>query len=145
MSEIGRAHGYVIGLGVIGVWGVIMFWSLALRFTRYDETPTFWRAVSVGQVLLALQFLVGLVLLGWWLIGNGPAPGARTSAVDGRPVFNGVFHVLYGVGFPLLALGIGHRLARERRYDPHLVFAVVGLVIFGLTARAFMVGAGVGA
>ena len=145
MSEIGRLHGYLIGLGVVSVWGVIMFWSLALRFTRYDETPTFWKVVSVGQVLLALQFLVGLVLLGWWLFAGGPAPGARTSAVDGRAVFNGVFHVLYGVVFPLIALGVGHGLARERRYDPHLVFAVVGLVIFGLTARAYMVGAGVGA
>ena len=107
MSEIGRLHGYLIGLGVVGVWGVIMFWSLALKFTRYDETPTFWRAVSVGQVLIALQFLVGLVLLVWWLVGNGPAPGALTSAVDGRGVFNGVFHVLYGAVFPLLALGVG--------------------------------------
>lgn len=140
MSAIVSAHGYVIGLTVVSVWAVIMFWSLALRFTTHTETPTFWRAVSVGQVLLALQLLVGLVLIGYWLLGDGQPPAANS----GGGWFNGTFHILYGVVFPLVALVVGHRVARAGTYNPHSVFAVVGLVNFGLLARAFQVGAGIG-
>jgi len=140
MDAVVRAHGYVLSFAVIGAWGTILFWALALRFTRYEETPTFWRAVSVAQVLLAVQFLAGLVLMGYWLFGDGQPPAANA----GGGWFNGTFHLLYGVGFPLLALLVGHRLAIAGRYNPHSVFATVGLVIFGLTARAFQVGAGGG-
>lgn len=139
MDGIASAHGYIIGFALIGAWAVITFWALALRFTRYDETPTFWRAVSVAQSLLGLQLVVGLVLVVWWLGFDGPSPAANS----GGGWFDATFHILYGLVFPLIVLVVGHRAARERRYDPHLVFAVVGLVIFGLTARAWMVGAGV--
>lgn len=122
-------HGYVVGVVLIGMWATICGWSLALRFTRYEQTPTFWRVVSFGQILLALQLLIGLALL---VLGRRPGPqgGGATLA----------FHLAYGVVFPLLALVVGHRMARDGRYNPHAVFAVVGLVCFGLTARAFMVG-----
>jgi hypothetical protein len=141
MNAIVSAHGYLIGLPVVGVWAVIMFWSLALWPLRFDDTPTFWRAVSVAQVLLVLQLVVGLVLLAWWLLGGGQPPGANS----GGGWFNGTFHLLYGVVFPFVVLLVGHRVARGGNHSPHAVFAVVGLVNFGLTARAFMVGAGMGA
>lgn len=121
-------HGYVTGFLIIGSWATIMFWSLALRFTRYTETPTFWRFVSVAQILLLVQLLIGLVLLA---LGRRPGGGGA---------FNVSFHLLYGIGFPLLTLFVGHKWARERRYDPHAIFSVVGLVIFGLTARAWQSG-----
>lgn len=139
MDSFVALHGYLLGFLVIGVWATIMCWALALRFTSYDETPTFWRAVSVGHAVLGLQLLVGLVLLGWWLLGSGQPPAANS----GGGWFNGTFHLLYGAVFPFLALLVGHRVAREGRYDPHAVFAVVGLVVFGLTARAWQVGAGI--
>jgi hypothetical protein len=122
-------HGYLLGFLVIGAWATVSGWALALRFTRYDETPTFWRVVSVAQILLGLQILVGLILLA---LGRRPGPdgGGATLA----------FHLSYGVLFPAITLVVGHRLAREGRYDHHAVFAVVGLVIFGLTARAWTVG-----
>lgn len=132
--DLASIHGYVIGFVVIGSWPIIGGWSLALRFTRYDETPTFWRAVSVAQVLLALQFLVGLVLLAVWAFGGGGLPG------DGS-LFDSSFHTLYGVVFPLIVLLVAHRYAREGRVNPYTAFAVVGLVNFGLTARAWQVGA----
>lgn len=122
-------HGYAVGFLVVGAWATVCFWSLALRFTRYAETPTFWKAVSAAQILLALQLLIGLVLL---VIGGRPGPGG--SGVDLA------FHLAYGLVFPLVALVVGHRVARDGRYNPHSVFALVGLVIFGLTARAWMVG-----
>ena len=136
--NIAAIHGYLIGFAVISAWAVIMFWSTALAFLKYDETPTFWRAVSVAQILLGVQLLVGLVLLVLWLTGNGQAPAANS----GGSALDNTFHLLYGVVFPAIVLFVGHRMARQGRFNPHLVFAVVGLVIFGLTGRAWQVGAG---
>lgn len=122
-------HGYMLGFVLIGSWAVICGWALALRFTRYEETPTFWRAVSVAQVLLGLQILAGLVLL---VMGTRPGPSDDAGTLG--------FHLAYGLLFPVITLVVGHKVARDGRYNAHSVFAVVGLVIFGLTARAWMVG-----
>jgi hypothetical protein len=119
-----------IGFALISVWAVISGWSFALRLLRYDETPTFWRVVSVAQVLLVVQLAVGLVLL---VLGGRPGDGS---------LFVYIFHPLYGIVFPLLTLFFAHKWAREGRYHPHAAFAVAGLVIFGLTSRAMMVGLG---
>ena len=135
MSAVVSLHAYVLGYAVVGVWAAVAGWSLALRFTRYEETPTFWRAVSVGQLLLVLQLVAGLVLLVAYALGAAGLPG------DGS-AFDVSFHLLYGAGFPLLALFFAHKWAREGRYNAHTVFAVAGLVVFGLTARAWQVGVG---
>lgn len=126
---ITNAHGYVLGYALIGLWGVVCVWALVLTLAKRDETPVFWRVVSAAQILLALQVVIGLVLLA---IGRrpGPAGGGATLA----------FHVAYGLLFPLITLAVGHKVARDGKYRPHAVFAVVGLVVFGLTARAWMVG-----
>ncbi|HSJ43645.1 MAG TPA: hypothetical protein VK923_03055 [Euzebyales bacterium] len=121
-----------MGFALVSVWAIVSGWSFALRMLRYDETPTFWRAVSVAQVLLVVQLVIGLVLL---VLGGRPGDGS---------LFNYVFHPLYGIVFPLLTLFFAHKWAREGRYHPHVVFGVGGLVIFGLTARAMMVGLGIG-
>jgi hypothetical protein len=121
-------HGYALGFVIIGSWAVICGWALALRFLPYDETPTFWKAVSVAQILLLVQVLVGIILL---LLGKRPGPG------DGATI---AFHLAYGLAFPLVTLLVGHKVARDGKYQPHSVFAVVGLIIFGLTARSWMVG-----
>ena len=125
-------HGYVLGFLLIGSWAVICVWALILRFAASEETPVFWRAVSVAQILLALQLIVGLVLL-----VMGRRPGGE--AASGRAL---AFHIAYGVVFPIITLVVGHKMARDGKYRPHAVFAVVGLVLFGLTARAWMVGQG---
>ena len=122
-------HGYVLGFLLIGSWAVISGWAFALRFTSYEETPTFWRVVSVAQILLALQWVVGIVLL---LMGR--RPGAVETGGDLA------FHLAYGLLFPAIVLGVAHSTARSGRYKPHSVFALAGLIIFGLSARAWMVG-----
>jgi hypothetical protein len=81
------------------------------------------------------QVVAGVVLLLLFAFGAAGLPG------DGS-AFDVSFHLLYGAGFPLVVLVFAHKWAREGRYDPHTVFAVAGLVIFGLTARAWQVGAG---
>jgi hypothetical protein len=135
--DILALHGYVLGYGAVGSWAVIAFWSLALRLLRYEHTPWFWRAVSLAQIILALQFFLGLALLTMYTLGTAGLPG------DGS-VFDVSFHLLYGAGFPLIVLFVAHKWSRDGRVDPHTAFAVAGLVNFGLTARAWMVGAGVG-
>lgn len=122
-------HGYLLGFPLIGSWAVISGWALALRFTKYEETPTFWRFVSLAQLLLVAQLAIGLVLLA---LGRRPGPSDDVTTL--------LFHAAYGLLFPLVTLVIGHKVARDGTYSPHSVFAVVGLVIFGLTARAWMVG-----
>ncbi len=124
-------HGYLIGFAVIGSWVIIGFWSLALRLRHYEETPTFWKAVSVAQVLLAIQLLVGLVALA---LGGRPGPPGN----DGGGAL--LFHLSYGVLSPLVVLVVAHRFAREGRWNPHAIFALVGLVNFGLAVRAWQVG-----
>jgi FtsH-binding integral membrane protein len=129
--DLAQPHTWA-GLAIVSLWAVVSGWSFALRLLRYDETPTFWRVVSVAQILLGIQLLLGLVLL---VLGRRPGDGSW---------FDFIFHLLYGIVFPLLTLFFAHKWAREKRFDAHAAFAVAGLVIFGLTARAFMVGAGIG-
>lgn len=128
-SAILSAHGYLLGFGLPAVWAVICIWALVLRGMKRDDTPVFWRVVSVAQLLLVVQVLAGVVLL---VLGGRPGP-----ADDGESL---AFHIAYGIIFPLIVLIVGHKMARDSKYRPHSVFAVVGLVIFGLTARAWMVG-----
>jgi hypothetical protein len=124
-------HGYLIGLVVIGSWAIVCFWALALRLMKYDETPTFWRAVSVAQILLGVQWLIGLVLL---LLGRFPGPPGR----DGFGTL--LFHLSYAVFSPILVLLIAHLWARDGRWNPHTIFAFTGLIMFGLLFRAYQVG-----
>ena len=123
-----------VGFALISIWAILAGWALALSFMRYPETPTFWRAVSVAQILLVLQLLVGLGLY----IGRGFA------AIGTQGWFSTLFHPLYGFVFPLVVLFVAHAMARREDRNPHRVFALAAFVIFGLTARAFMVGAGIG-
>lgn len=127
--DLTTIHGYVLGFAVIGIWPVVGFWSLALRFLRYEETPTFWRAVSVAQILLVVQLVVGIVLL---VLGRMPGPTGGGGTL--------LFHLSYGVLSPLVVLVVAHAWARSGRFDPHSIFAVVGLVNFGLAFRAWQVG-----
>ena len=124
-------HSYVLGFLLIGSWAVVSGWALALRFAKSEETPIFWRFVSLAQLLLAAQLLIGLVLL---VLGRRPG---SSETEDGATL---AFHLAYGLLFPLITLVVGHKVARDGKYRAHSVFAVVGLVIFGLTARAWMVG-----
>lgn len=123
---------HFFGYAVVGSWAIVCCWALALRLLRYEETPTFWRFVAVSQVLLGVQLIVGVVLL---LMGRLPA---------GFDWFDNIFHILYGIVFPVVVLVFAHRWSQQGRWSPHTIFSVAGLVLFGLTARAWMTGAGIG-
>lgn len=123
-------HGYVLGYAIIASWVVVGVWSLVLRVAGSEETPNFWRAVSVAQVLLAAQLLFGIVLL---LMGRWPGPADAGMG-------DLAFHLSYGILSPLVVLVFAHAWARSGRFNPYSIFAVVGLVNFGLTFRAWQVG-----
>lgn len=127
--DLTAIHGYLLGYAVMASWPIIGLWALVLRFMSKEETPTFWRAVSVAQILLVIELVVGVVLL---LIGRMPGPRGGTSTL--------LFHLSYGVFSPLVVLVVAHAWAHRGRYNPHSIFAVVGLVNFGLAVRAWQVG-----
>ncbi|MPZ72735.1 MAG: hypothetical protein GEU74_05800 [Nitriliruptorales bacterium] len=130
--DLARIHGYVVGYLIMATWGALSLWALGLWRLRREEAPTFWRAVSVAQILLVLQLLVGGVLL---LMG-------RVAGAGGW--FDAVFHPLYGFVFPVIVLVVAHAHARQGARSPYAVFALAAFVIFALTVRSFTVGAGMG-
>jgi hypothetical protein len=123
---VGAVHA-VLGFAVVGGFGLVMLWGAAAAVLRRDAGAWFWRLLAALQVVLGLQVLAGIVLL----VLRGV--GAQS-----------VLHYLYGSLFPLVALVVAHLLARELERDQHVVFAVAGLVCFGLTLRALMTGLGLG-
>ena len=128
--NLAALHGYVVGIALISLWATLTFWALALWRLNYEETPTFWRVVSVAQILLVVQLLIGVVLL---VMGGRPGePGW----------FDTLFHPLYGFVFPVVVLLFAHAQARAGARSAHAIFALAAFVIFALNVRAFMVGAG---
>lgn len=133
LTGISGVHAYV-GFALVSVWAVLSGWALALSFMRYEQTPTYWRALSVAQIFLGIQLIFGLGLY----IGRGFAQ----IGVEGW--FSTLFHPLYGFVFPILVLFVAHAVARKGERNAHRVFSLAAFIVFGLTARAFMVGAGIG-
>ena len=123
--DLAALHGTVISFAIIGAWLSLSFWGLALSFTSYEETPTYWRAVSVAQVLQALQLVVGLLLL----VTVGRLPGGKT--------LDQVFHPLYGIVFPVMVLLVAHRQARAGTANAHRVFALASFLMFALALRGW--------
>lgn len=128
--DIAQIHGYVLGAGIIGGWLLISVVAGVLRLAKGGdpsgaaEVPWFWRLVSIAQVLLGVQLLVGAYL---FIAGGRPGPDTFTH----------VFHPLYGFVFPAIVLFIAHKQSREGRRHPFTAFAVAGFVIFALTLRGF--------
>jgi len=125
--NITRVHLW-FGIAIVASWLIVCLWALILRLRKRDRAPGFWRAVSVAQVLLVIQLLLGI---GLFLAGRRPGSGGT---------YTNSFHTLYGFVFPALVLFFSHKWAREDRRHPFAVFAFAGLVIMALAMRAFMVG-----
>jgi hypothetical protein len=130
--DLAQLHGYVVGSLIMGLWLVLTVWALVLWRMHREEAPTFWRVVSIAQILLAIQLVVGLVLL-----GMGRRPGEPGW-------FDTLFHPLYGFVFPGVVLVVAHVQARSGARSAYAVFALAAFVIFALTVRSFTVGAGMG-
>jgi hypothetical protein len=96
------------------VWGTI-FWILNKNPGRY-----FWGLLGLGQVLLGLQVLAGVILL----------------AMGRSRIW---LHYSYGL-FSLLVLYTAHRISKKFEGVEWAVFAVASVVVFGLLVRAYMTG-----
>lgn len=108
------------GLTVAGVFLLIAIWGLAAWIRNKDPGPWFWRLLAAGQVGVGGQVLLGIILL---------------SLGRGRPLV----HYAYGL-FPILVLLVAHRYARRVAGVEWAVFAIAGLVNFGLLFRGFLTG-----
>lgn len=119
-------HTYV-GFAITALFGVGWVWGLGVLVARRGPGEWFWRWLSVVQVVAAFQALIG-----FWLLFSGRA-------------LPQTLHLVYGLG-PLLILGIGHALARDRNFSdrPWVPFAFASFICFGLALRALMTGLGIG-
>ena len=116
----------VVGFAVVTGWGLLFLFGVGLFITRRDANRLYWGLLTVLQVLLGVQLLVGLALL---LAGGG------------QPIL----HYFYGAVFPALVIGVCHLFTRGLEKPPyHLFFTIGAFFVFGLTARALMTGLGIG-
>jgi hypothetical protein len=114
------------GFAIVGGWGLLLLWGIALLVARRDAGRAYWGLLTVLQVLLGLQLLAGT----WLLIAGGRPP---------------LLHYAYGALFPALLLGVAHWLTRGLERPPyHIFFTIASFFILGLTLRALMTGLGVG-
>ena len=123
MSEIHKLIGFV----VVGLFAIGWVWGLGAYVLKRGPGESFWRWLTVAQVVAIVQALIGIVLL---IAGFRPPT---------------TLHYVYGFG-PLVILGIAHALAREESFEarPWLPFALGAFICFGLTLRALMTGLGTG-
>jgi hypothetical protein len=122
MARFHLVEGFVIVAG----WGLLFLFGVGLFLTRRDANRLYWTLLTVLQVVLGLQLLVGLVLL---------ATGGRQP----------LLHYLYGALFPALVLAVCHLFTRGLEKPPyHLFFTIGSFFVFGLTLRALMTGLGIG-
>ena len=114
------------GFVIVGGWALLFLFGIGLFITRRDANRVYWGLLTVLQVLLGVQLLVGLVLL----LSGGRQP---------------LLHYLYGAVFPALVIGVCHVLTRGLEKPPyHMFFTIGSFFVFGLTARALMTGLGIG-
>jgi hypothetical protein len=114
------------GFVVVGGWALLFLFGVGLFITKRDANRVYWGLLTVLQVLLGVQLLVGLFLL----LSGGRQP---------------LLHYLYGAVFPALVIGVCHVLTRGLEKPPyHMFFTIGSFFVFGLTARALMTGLGIG-
>jgi hypothetical protein len=123
---VSSIHLYV-GFSIVALFGVGWVWGLGAWLAKRGPGEWFWRWLAVVQVVAVVQAVIGI-----WLL------------VSGR-VLPQTLHLVYGLG-PLVILGIGHALARDRNFEqrPWVAFAFASFICFGLTLRALMTGLGIG-
>ena len=130
----------VFGFTIVGVFAIGWLWPLGAWIVRRNPGEWYWRWVTLEQVLIGVQALIGI-----WLFA---IDGLRASTL---------LHYAYGL-FPILLLLAAHWVARQMvqppkpegqselpvRVRPWVPFGWVAFFCFGLTLRAVMTGLGIG-
>lgn len=115
----------VIGYAIVSAFGLLPLWGLTVRLIRRGPGQAFWWLVAGVQVAVGIQLIAGIVLLA--LGGSQP-----------------LLHYFYGSLFPMIVLVVAHVVARGLERDQWVPFAWAGFFCFGLTARALLIGLGIG-
>src|SRR5918996_1175077 len=122
MSALRTVHHW-FGLGVAYVFLLIALAGVVLWVRNRDPGEWFWRLLAFAQVGVGVQIVLGLLIF---------AGGGRASTW---------LHYAYGV-FPALTLYFAHKHSKKAKGLEWAVFALVGLVNFGLMFRGYMTGTG---
>jgi hypothetical protein len=123
----------VVGYAVVSLFFLLWFWPatawLLGKLARGHGEPGrwYWGLVGTCQVILAIQIVLGVVLL-------------AIHGIHARPVL----HYFYGSVFPIAVLGGAHFFARSMERDQWVPFAWGGFICFGLVLRALFTGLGIG-
>ena len=126
MSEFHKYFGWAVPIG----FGILALWAIYSLIRNRQPHDRFWSLLGVMQVLVAIQVVVGAILL---LMGLQPPP---TDA----PIW---LHYAYGGLFPAALLMLAHRLGSTRFESvPWIPFGAASFLICGLTVRALMTGLG---
>ena len=129
MPEVHKAVGYA----VVSLFFLLWFWPgtawLLGKVRRAHGEPGrwYWGLVGTCQVILAIQIVLGVILL-------------AIHGIHARPVL----HYMYGSVFPIAVLGGAHFFARSMERDQWVPFAWGGFICFGLLLRALFTGLGIG-
>jgi hypothetical protein len=125
------AHLYIAYV-LPGGFVLLALWALGVVIFNRGPGEWFWRLLAALQVIVAIQVVVGIVLL---------LQGFRPTVWR---------HYIYGAVMPLLLLWIAHRLAagkpvlgfgRDRFTEvPWAVFGVVGFILAAATFMAYITG-----
>jgi len=120
-----------LGGSIVGIFFVIFCWGTLYWIKNRDPGRYFWGLLGVGQAILGLQAVVGIILF--------LTTSARTKAAQLTPPE--WLHYSYG-GFAILVLIVAHRIAKRYEGVEWAVFAIASLFVTGLLIRGYMTGTG---
>ncbi|HEV3472147.1 MAG TPA: hypothetical protein VG408_02920 [Actinomycetota bacterium] len=125
MDDIHSYVGYAIPVG----FGVLVVLSIVVYLRNREPNALYWNVLAALQVIIGVQFLIGIVLL---VSGAQPASNGPTW-----------LHYVYGVAFPALVLAIAHVQARKRPGAEAAIFGVAAFLCCFATLRALQTGLGI--
>lgn len=110
---------FMLFMIVIGVWGCGLF------FTNRTISGDFWGALAIGEGLVVIEAIVGVVLY-----------------VGGLRATGGWFHVLYGImAFVSIPGTFAFTRGRDNRFEA-LIYGLLGFFLMGIALRARTTGGG---
>jgi hypothetical protein len=121
----------LVGGSTVVVFFVVFCWGTLFWIRNRDPGKYFWGLLGLGQVMLGLQAVLGVIL---FLTTSTPKKNAQLSPPQW-------LHYSYG-GFAILILFLAHRIAKRFEGIEWAVFAVAALFVTGLLIRGYMTGVG---
>lgn len=113
----------LLGTAFLYYTAIITLWLLVHLFRRRDVDGGFWGAIAIGEALIVLQMIVGVIMA---LQGLRPARGLHF-------VYGGVALLTWPAVFALTRNAPGRREA--------LYWALASAFLFGVTLRAMATAA----